>query len=162
LPYFFSVNRNKESIALDLKTSTDRAVFEELVAGADILVENFKPGAMQKLGYDRASLHARWPALILASISGFGQTGPYSGLPAYDMVVQAMGGVMSLTGPLGSTGFVPDCSHYPLKPFAALLGDESLKCLVAPNSTPDREAPCTRKYLRTDGRDALWVRRLVT
>ena len=96
--YFFSVNRNKELIALDLKAPADRAIFEQLVGAADVLVENFRPGAMQKLGYDWDSLHARWPALILASISGFGQNGPYSGLPAYDMVVQAMGGVMSLTG----------------------------------------------------------------
>ena len=96
--YFFSVNRNKESIALDLKTEDDRAIFEKLLESADVLVENFSPGTMDRLGYGWEALHARWPRLILASISGFGQTGPYRTLPAYDMVVQAMGGVLSLTG----------------------------------------------------------------
>lgn len=99
--YFFSVNRNKESIALDLKSSADRVIFERLLEGADVLVENFSPGTMHRLGYDWESLHARFPKLIMASISGFGQTGPYRELPAYDMVVQAMGGVLSLTGEEG-------------------------------------------------------------
>ena len=99
--YFFSVNRNKESIALDLKRADDQAIFERLIAGADVLVENFTPGTMDRLGYGWARLHERHPQLILASISGFGQTGPYRELPAYDMVVQAMGGVLSLTGEEG-------------------------------------------------------------
>jgi CoA:oxalate CoA-transferase len=99
--YFFSVNRNKESIALNLKVEADRTLFDKLLASADILVENFTPGTMQKLGYGWDVLHARHPSLILASISGFGQTGPYRERPAYDMVVQAMGGMMSLTGEEG-------------------------------------------------------------
>lgn len=99
--YFFSVNRNKESIALDLKSPEDREIFEALVEEADVLVENFSPGTMHKLGYDWDTVHERWPALVMASISGFGQTGPYRELPAYDMVVQAMGGIMSLTGDEG-------------------------------------------------------------
>ncbi|KJC40687.1 carnitine dehydratase [Bradyrhizobium sp. LTSP849] len=96
--YFFSINRNKESIALDLKIEGDRAIFEKLLDSADVLVENFSPGTMERLGYGWEQLHARRPSLILASISGFGQTGPYRTLPAYDIVVQAMGGVLSLTG----------------------------------------------------------------
>jgi CoA:oxalate CoA-transferase len=100
--YFFSVNRNKESIALDLKKAEDREVFEALLSSADVLVENYRPGVMAKLGYDWDSVSRRWPGLVLASISGFGQTGPYADYPAYDMVVQAMGGVMSLTGPEGT------------------------------------------------------------
>lgn len=96
--YFFSVNRNKESIALDLKRTEDQAIFERLIARADVLVENFTPGTMDRLGFGWARLHDQYPRLILASISGFGQTGPYRELPAYDMVVQAMGGVISLTG----------------------------------------------------------------
>lgn len=96
--YFLSVNRNKESIALDLKNREDLALFDRLLASADILVENFTPGTLERLGYGWATLQARFPGLILTSISGFGQTGPYRTLPAYDMVVQAMGGVMSLTG----------------------------------------------------------------
>jgi CoA:oxalate CoA-transferase len=96
--YFMSLNRGKESIALDLKTPDDRAVFDRLLAKADVLVENFRPGTMEKLGYGWDVVHARHPALIYAAASGFGHTGPYSERPAYDMVVQAMGGIMSLTG----------------------------------------------------------------
>ena len=96
--YFMSVNRNKESIALDLKAPADRQVFEALLENADVLVENFRPGTMEKLGYDWETLHRRYPRLVFTSVSGFGQTGPYRTLPAYDMVVQAMGGIMSVTG----------------------------------------------------------------
>lgn len=99
--YFMSVNRNKESIALDLKAAADREVFEALLETADVLVENFRPGTMEKLGYDWDMLHSRYPRLVLTSVSGFGQTGPCRSLPAYDMVVQAMGGIMSVTGPPG-------------------------------------------------------------
>jgi CoA:oxalate CoA-transferase len=96
--YFASVNRGKESIALALDDPADRDVFEALMARADVLVENFRPGVMRRLGYDWDAAHSRWPALVYASISGFGQTGPYAERPAYDMVAQAMGGVMSITG----------------------------------------------------------------
>lgn len=99
--YFASVNRNKESIALNLKESADRSLFEQWLDRADVLVENFTPGTMDRLGYGWNVLHQRCPALIMASISGFGQTGPYRELPAYDMVVQAMGGILSLTGEEG-------------------------------------------------------------
>jgi CoA:oxalate CoA-transferase len=96
--YFMSLNRGKESIALDLKHTDDRATFEALIARADVLVENFRAGTMARLGYDWGALHARYPRLIYAATSGFGQTGPYNNRPAYDIVVQAMGGIMSLTG----------------------------------------------------------------
>ena len=96
--YFMSLNRGKESIALDLKDAGDRAVFEKLLARADVLAENFRPGVMERLGYGWDDVHRRFPRLVVASTSGFGQTGPYAGRPAYDIVVQAMGGVMSLTG----------------------------------------------------------------
>jgi CoA:oxalate CoA-transferase len=99
--YFASVNRGKRSIALNLKVDADRAVFEALLAKADILVENFQPGTMARLGYDFEAVHARFPRLIYGSISGFGQTGPLSTRPAYDLVVQAMGGMMSINGPEG-------------------------------------------------------------
>ncbi|MDX2235050.1 MAG: CoA transferase [Hyphomonadaceae bacterium] len=102
--YFASINRGKRSIALDLKSANDRAVFEALLAKADVLVENFRPGAMARLGYDWDTLHARHPALIYAAISGFGQTGPYRDLPAYDLVVQALGGMISINGPEGGPG----------------------------------------------------------
>jgi CoA:oxalate CoA-transferase len=100
--YFDSVNRGKESIALDLKVPGDRGIFEALVERADILVENFRPGALARLGYGWEALHARHPRLIYAAISGFGQTGPRVSRPAYDIVVQALGGIMSLTGQPGS------------------------------------------------------------
>lgn len=99
--YFFSVNRNKESLALDLKNPDDRKAFEALLEVADVLVENFTPGVLARLGYSWEELRQRNRSIILASISGFGQTGPYASLPAYDMVVQAMGGVLSLTGEEG-------------------------------------------------------------
>jgi CoA:oxalate CoA-transferase len=96
--YFASINRGKQSIALDLKNADDRAVFEALVARADVLVENYRPGVMEKLGLGWEVLHARHPRLIYAAASGFGQTGPDAKKAAYDMVVQAMGGIMSVTG----------------------------------------------------------------
>jgi len=99
--YFMSLNRGKESIALDLKKTDDRSIFERLLERADVLVENFRPGAMDRLGYGWNDLHARFPRLIAASTSGFGQTGPYAERPAYDVVAQAMGGLMSITGQPG-------------------------------------------------------------
>jgi CoA:oxalate CoA-transferase len=96
--YFASVNRGKESIALDLKAAGDKRIFEALLAKADVVVENFRPGTMEKLGYGWESLHPRYPRLIYAAASGFGHTGPYSHHPAYDMVVQGLGGIMSITG----------------------------------------------------------------
>jgi CoA:oxalate CoA-transferase len=96
--YFVSVNRGKESIALDLKSPAGCEIFERLLDKADALVENFRPGTMEKLGYGWESLHRRYPRLIYAAASGFGHSGPYSHYPAYDMVVQGLGGIMSITG----------------------------------------------------------------
>ena len=96
--YFASVNRGKESIALDLKSPDGRDIFERLLDKADALVENFRPGTMEKLGYGWDTLHPRYPRLVYAAASGFGHSGPYSHYPAYDMVVQGLGGVMSITG----------------------------------------------------------------
>ena len=99
--YFISVNRGKESIGLNLKDGEDRAIFEGMLAKADVVVENFRPGTMEKLGYGWEDLHPKYPNLIYAACSGFGHTGPHSKRPAYDMVVQAMGGIMSITGQPG-------------------------------------------------------------
>lgn len=96
--YFMSLNRGKESIALDLKAESDRAIFEKLLERADVLVENYRPGTMEKLGYGYETLKSRYPRLIYAAASGFGDTGPYRKRAAYDMVVQGMGGIMSITG----------------------------------------------------------------
>src|SRR5712671_5272727 len=96
--YFASVNRGKESIVLDLKAPGDRDIFERLLDRGDALVENFRPGTMEKLGYGWDTLHGRYPRLIYTAASGFGHTGPYSHYPSYDMVVQGLGGIMSITG----------------------------------------------------------------
>ena len=96
--YFMSLNRGKESIALNLKNSDDKKIFDKILAKADILVENFKPGTLEKWGYGWKDICEKYPKLIYASASGFGQTGPLKELPAYDMVVQGMGGLMSVTG----------------------------------------------------------------
>ncbi len=96
--YFMSLNRGKESIALNLKNEDDKKIFDKILAKADILVENFKPGTLEKWGYGWKDVCKKYPKLIYASASGFGQTGPLKELPAYDMVVQGMGGLMSVTG----------------------------------------------------------------
>lgn len=96
--YFAALNAGKKSIALDLKAQQDRAIFDRLLARVDVLLENFRPGVMARLGYGWEAVHARFPRLIYGAVSGFGQTGPDAGRPAYDMVVQARGGVMSITG----------------------------------------------------------------
>jgi CoA:oxalate CoA-transferase len=100
--YFASLNRGKASVSLDLRDTNDREAFEQLLADADVVVENFRGGTFDRLGYSWESLHERFPKLIYAAVSGFGHTGPYAERPAYDMVVQAMGGVMSVTGHPGS------------------------------------------------------------
>jgi CoA:oxalate CoA-transferase len=96
--YFMSLNRGKESIALDLKAEADRQVLDAMLEEADVLVENYRVGTMDRLGFGWDVLHERYPRLIYAAVSGFGRTGPYSSRAAYDIIVQAMGGVMSLTG----------------------------------------------------------------
>lgn len=96
--YFMCFNRGKESIVLDIKSPRDRELLEKLLDTSDVLVENFRPGVMERLGYGPERLAKTHPHLIYTSISGFGHSGPMSELPGYDMVVQAMGGVMSLTG----------------------------------------------------------------
>jgi CoA:oxalate CoA-transferase len=102
--YFASINRGKRSLALDLQDAGDRVILEDLVGKADVLVENFRPGAMAKLGYDFDTLHAKHPGLLYCSISGFGHTGPYAERAAYDLIVQALGGMISINGSEGSSG----------------------------------------------------------
>ena len=102
--YFASVNRGKRSLALDLKSADDRDVFERLLERADVLIENFRPGTMDRLGYGYEAIKERHPGLIYAAISGFGHTGPYRDLPAYDLIVQALGGMVSINGEEGGAG----------------------------------------------------------
>ncbi len=96
--YFMSLNRNKRSMTLNLKAEIGKEVFLQMVEKVDIVVENFRPGTMERLGLDYETLLKINPQLIYAAASGFGQTGPYSRRPAYDAIVQAMGGIMSITG----------------------------------------------------------------
>ncbi len=99
--YYLSVNRNKRSIALNLKSDEGKEALWRLIASADVVVENFSPGTIGRLGFGWDVVHARYPNIVMASISGFGQTGPGSQRTAYDLVVQGMGGIMSVTGPVG-------------------------------------------------------------
>jgi len=96
--YFHAANRGKRSIAVDFNRAEDRAAVLRLVADADIVIENFKVGVLKKYGLDHESLRAINPGLIYCSITGFGQTGPYAHLPGYDAMIQALGGLMSVTG----------------------------------------------------------------
>ncbi|QBJ96129.1 CoA transferase [Rhodococcus sp. ABRD24] len=96
--YFNVLNRGKRSIALDLKDPEDREALLQLIADADVVVENFRPGVTGRLGIDYEAARARNPKIVYASISGFGQNGPMAGAAAYDLVVQALSGVMSITG----------------------------------------------------------------
>jgi len=97
--YFLSVNRNKRSITLNLKSEEGRVILRQLAAQADVLIENFKVGVMDRLGLGYEELRAINPGLIYCSITGYGQTGPYKNRPGYDTVIQAQGGLMSITGP---------------------------------------------------------------
>lgn len=97
--YFMSLNRNKRSIELNFKRQAECDLFKEMVKQADVVVENYRPGTMEKFGLSYEVLKEINPKLIYVACSGFGQTGPYTTKPAYDIIVQAMGGIMSITGP---------------------------------------------------------------
>jgi len=99
---FHAVNRNKKSLSLDLKDERGREIFDRLVAEADVVVENFRPGVAERLSVDYKTLSDKNPRLVYASISGFGQTGPYASRGGYDLIAQAMSGLMSITGEQGS------------------------------------------------------------
>ncbi|MBM3771275.1 MAG: CoA transferase [Acidimicrobiia bacterium] len=103
--YFLSINRNKESVTLDFKHPDGRRILNELIAWADVLVENFRPGTLDKLGLDGATLTARHPRLVYCSISGFGHTGPRREEPGYDAVMQGEAGLMSITGPSDGSAY---------------------------------------------------------
>ncbi len=99
--YFTSVNRGKKSVTVDLRTAAGCTLAKRLVRECDVLLENFRPGSMARFGLDYESLRQENPRLVYASISGFGQTGPYAQRPAYDVIIQAMGGIASITGEPG-------------------------------------------------------------
>lgn len=96
--YYLCANRNKQGITLNLKTSKGKEVLKRLVSDADVVVQNFKPGTLERLGFGYEELKKNNDQIILASISGFGSSGPYNHLPGYDYIIQAMSGLMSITG----------------------------------------------------------------
>lgn len=108
---FLSLNRNKRSISLNLKSPEDLATFFELVRTADVVIENFRPGVAARLGVDYEAVRAANPRIVYASISGFGQTGPYAQYPGYDLIAQAMTGIMSV---MGDEGGAPIKSAIPI------------------------------------------------
>ncbi|MBN1662443.1 MAG: CoA transferase [Deltaproteobacteria bacterium] len=118
--YFLSVNRGKKSITLDLKNDRGKKIVIDLMKTVDVLTENFRPGVMKRLGFDYETVHKINPKLVYASISGFGQTGPYAHKPAFDMIAQAMGGVISITGPV-KPGSPPCRVGYSIGDIAASL-----------------------------------------
>ncbi|HET9810988.1 MAG TPA: CaiB/BaiF CoA-transferase family protein [Sphingomicrobium sp.] len=106
--YFLSANRGKRSAAIDFASDEGAVLVRKLAESADVVVENFKAGGLRKFGLDAASLHAVNPRLVIASITGFGQDGPYAGRAGYDYIIQGMGGLMSVTGqPDGEPGGGP-------------------------------------------------------
>ena len=111
--YFLALNRNKESVALDLKQEDGLAALQKLAREADILVQNFRPGVVQRLGIDYETLRADNASLVYASISGFGLTGPYSERPGYDLIMQAMSGMMmSGSRPGEASALLLSCGRY--------------------------------------------------
>ncbi|MEX0782312.1 MAG: CaiB/BaiF CoA-transferase family protein [Dehalococcoidia bacterium] len=109
--YFFSINRGKRSVGINLATDEGRELFLRMAEQVDVVMENFTPGTMDRLGIGYEALAARNPRIILSSTSGFGQTGPYRERPALDIIVQAMGGVMSITGEPGGPPVRPGVSY---------------------------------------------------
>jgi formyl-CoA transferase/CoA:oxalate CoA-transferase len=103
--YFLSINRNKESVTLDFKPAEGREILERLIAKADVLVENFRPGTLDRAGFGWEALREQFPRLVYASISGYGQTGPRRSEAGYDAVMQAEGGLMSVTGDADRPGY---------------------------------------------------------
>ncbi|MCC6388854.1 MAG: CoA transferase [Dehalococcoidia bacterium] len=109
--YFFSINRGKRSMSIDFRQEEGRELFRKLAEKADVVLENFTPGTMERLGVGYGALKERNPRLIFCSISGFGQTGPYRERPALDIVVQGMGGILSITGEKGGPPVRPGASY---------------------------------------------------
>jgi formyl-CoA transferase len=121
-PDFQNIHRNKRSLSLNLKKPEGREVLTRLVKSADVFVENYRPDVKQRLGIDYETLAAIRPELVYASISGFGQDGPYAGRPGFDQIAQGMGGLMSITGAPGKgpmrVGIVVACRFNRLRAFS--------------------------------------------
>lgn len=139
---FLSLNRNKRSIVMDLKDPGSHETFLELVRGADVVVENFRPGVVEKLGVDYETLHQLNPRLVYGSISGFGHTGPYASYPGYDLIAQAMTGIMSV---MGLPGQPPIKSAIPVGDLGAGL----FCCVGILGALMSRERTGTGQYIET-------------
>src|SRR5699024_7416211 len=100
--YFLSVNRNKKSVTIDLKSEEGKNALQELINESDVILENFRPGVLEKLGFENERIKEINPEIIICSISAFGKTGPLGEMAGYDILIQAMSGVMSLTGEEGN------------------------------------------------------------
>ena len=107
--YFLSVNRNKKSLAINFRTEEGREILSNLAVKSDVLLENFVPGKLSKLGLDYDSLKEKAPGLIYCSITGFGESGPYSNRPGYDVIAASIGGLMHITGP--KVKFIKSCQN---------------------------------------------------
>ena len=136
--YFMSVNRNKRSIAIDLKSDGGREILWKLIDEADVLVENFSPGVIDRLGFGHEAVLERNPHIIFASISGFGQTGPSRNRTAYDLIVQGMSGMMSITGEVGG---MPTKMGIPIADISAGMFTANSICaaLFARERDPERK-----------------------
>ncbi len=141
--YYLGVNRNKRSVALDLKDDGDRAAAQELARRADVLVENFKPGGLARFGLDYETVSATNPAVVYASISGFGSQEGGSHLPGYDLIVQAISGLMSLTGSPDGEPFRAGISVFDVVP-----------ACTPPSACCPRSTPGTRRVRASTSRSA--------
>ncbi|MFI6344229.1 CaiB/BaiF CoA transferase family protein [Streptomyces sp. NPDC050560] len=144
---FLSLNRNKRSVVLDLKSDTGRRTFLGLARTADVVIENFRPGVASRLGVDYDAVRAANPGVVYASISGFGQTGPYAAYPGYDLIAQAMTGVMSV---MGEPGRPPVKSAIPV----ADLGSGLFCAIGVLAALRARDADGEGQYLETSLFDA--------
>src|SRR5688572_26409436 len=166
--YFLAVNRNKRSIRLDLRNPSGAGVLRRLLADADVLIENFRPGSLSRLGFDDAALRELNPDLIHLAISGYGADGPAADRPGYDFVIQAVGGLMSITGDADAEGGHPTKVGVAISDVVAglfatigILGDCSLEAptvrsvaSVSMSRCWRRRWPCSSTRPRTRSRPA--------
>ena len=153
--YFVWLNRGKDSQVIDLATSEGRDQLEKLIGGADVLLQNLKPGSMDKLGFSLARLKKDYPALILCTISGYGDEGPYAHRKAYDLLIQAESGLASITGGPDGPSRVGLSIVVPVYNEAAgLAGLHARICKTAAGLAAERGLACEIVYVDDGSRDA--------
>ncbi len=141
--YFYSVNRGKKSVTIDLRTKEGAELLIQLADKSDVVVENFSPGTMERFGVGYKHLSASNPKIILCSISGFGQSGPMSSAPAYDIVAQALGGTMSITDIRAATRCDAACRSAICRARSTASSESSSRC--APATRPARASTSTSR-----------------